>query len=291
MFKKTLQIIGLILIIGFSFYYTDKVIMIVRNQDPLMIKIKAYESTFNKDSIDAFIENNSIIPGINACIVDTNTSYLNMKRLGTYNSNMIEYMEVKPKISLDNIYDKYIINGNSDSFEVAIIFKLKNSKYINDILNLLDKKNIKASFFIDGTIIEKDSNRVYDIINKGHEIYNLGYDNQYDKDLLIWTNNIIENMSNNKSKYCIVSKQDKKVLDLCSSNNMYTLNPSIVINYGTTFSDIKNKIDKGSIITFDTNDNTILELNKTILFLNSKGYKYNTLSNHLSEKGCADILQ
>lgn len=286
MFKKSLQIIGLVLVISFSFYYTDKVITVVRNHDPLMIKIKSYESVFNRESTDAFIENSSVIPGINACKVDTNASYNNMKRLGQYNSNMIEYKEIKPKLSIENIYNKYIVKGNKDTFEVALIFKIDNLDYILDILNTLRAKNVIASFFIDGKVIEENSDKIFLIINQGHEIYNLGYDQKYDKDLLVWTNNMIENMSYNKSNYCLVSNENEKVLDMCSSNKMYTIKPSILINHKTTFTIAMNAIDKGSIIAFDTNDKTIDELNKTLIFLNSKGYKYNTLSSHLSEKGC-----
>lgn len=288
MLKKALQIIGLILLIGFSFFYTDKVVMVVRNQDPLMIKIQEYGSAFDKDSVDAFIEDNNIIPGINACVVDINSSYTNMKKVGSYNSNMIEYKEIKPKISLDKIYDKYIIKGNKDKAEVAIIFRVIESQYIDDILKALSKKNTKASFFIDGKLIEDETKNIYTIVNAGHEIYNLGYENKYDKDLLVWTNNMIENMSYNKSKYCLVTQEKQNVLDICSSNKMYTIKSDLLINYGSTFNDVKPLIEKGSIIIFDINDNTVNELNKTLLFLNSKGYTYNTLSTHLSENGCVN---
>lgn len=287
MFKKSFQIIGLVLLIGFSFYYTDKVVTVVRNQDPLMIKIQEYESIFNKDSVDAFVEDNSIIPGINACVVDTNSSYSNMKKIGSYNSSMIEYREIKPKLSLDNIYDKYVVKGNKDTFEVAIVFKLNDSSYIADILNTLSKKNTKASFFVDGKVIEEKTQSVYKLINQRHEIYNLGYENKYDKDLLVWTNNMIENMSYNKSKYCLVSKENSKVLDMCASNKMYTIKANLFIDYSNSFNDIKANIEKGSIIVFDVNDKTTAELSKTLFFLNSKGFTYNVLSNHLSEKGCS----
>ena len=30
-----------------------------------------------------------------------------MKRVGSYNENMIEYKEIKPKLSLEKTYDKY----------------------------------------------------------------------------------------------------------------------------------------------------------------------------------------
>ena len=286
MLKKSFQIIGLILLICFSFFYTEKVVMVVNNQDPLMIKIKEYGEVFNIESVDAITSGNSVIPGINACVVDTNESYSNMKRIGSYNENMIEYKEIKPKLSLDKTYDKYIIKGNKKGFEVALVFKVRDSSYILEIANFLHKKGIKASFFVDGKQIEEDSQNIYVLINNDNEIYNLGYDGKYNKDLLIWTNNMIENMSKNIPKYCIVSKEDEKVIDMCADNKMYTIKSSVEINYNTTFNDVKSKIEKGSIIVFDTNNKTIDELSKTILFLNSKGYNYNLLSDHLSEKGC-----
>jgi hypothetical protein len=286
MLKKSVQVIGLVLLIGFSFFYTEKVANIVRNQDPLMIKIQEYEKVFNKDSIDAFIEENAIIPGLNACVVDTNSSYNKMKRIGSYNPNMIEYKEIKPKLSLDNIYDKYIIKGHNDKYEVALVFKLNDKNYLVDLLNTLSQKLVKASFFIDGKMIETDTDSIYRLINQGHEIYNLGYDHKYDKDLLVWTNNMIENISYNKPRYCLVTSKNQKVLDMCAANKMYTIRADLLINYGSSFNNIMNKIEKGNIIVFDVNDKTLVELSKTLLFLKSKGFKYNLLSEHLSEKGC-----
>lgn len=286
MVKKSLQLAGLTILIGFSFFYTDKVVNVVRDQDPLMIKIHEYEDSFNKDSINAFVEDDSIIPGINACVVDAVSSYNNMKKVGSYSSNMIEYREIKPKLSLDNIYNKYIIRGNKSQSEAAIVFKINDDKYIASLIKMLTSKNVKASFFVDGQSIESDTQNIYRIINSGNEVYNGGYDGEYDKDLLVWTNNMIDNMSYNKSKYCLVTSDDKDVLSLCAKNKMYTIKSDLVINYSKTFSDIKDSIGKGSIIVFDVNDKTLAELDKTLVFLKGKGFSYNLLSTHLSEKGC-----
>ena len=37
--KETIKMIGLITLICFSFFYTDKVINVINEQDPIMIKI------------------------------------------------------------------------------------------------------------------------------------------------------------------------------------------------------------------------------------------------------------
>lgn len=286
MVKKSFQIIGLILLIGFSFFYTEKVATVVRNQDPLMVQIIEHSSIFNKQGMDALIEGDSIIPGVSSCVVNVNASYSNMKRVGSYSSKMIEYKEIKPKLSLDKLYNRYIVRGNKDKHEIALVFKLSDSNNIVNIINMLSKRDIKASFFIDGKLIENESQNIYKLINQGHEIYNLGYENQYNKDLLLWTNTMIENISYNRSKYCLVTSPNDKVLDLCSSNKMYTIKPDIVIDTSSYFNDVKPHIVKGSIIVFDISNKSITEVPKALLFLNSKGYKYNLLSNHLSEKGC-----
>ena len=58
---KKLLIIVLLL---FSFFYTNKSISIIRNQDPLMKEIIKNKSKFETKSVNAIIKDNTIIPGI-----------------------------------------------------------------------------------------------------------------------------------------------------------------------------------------------------------------------------------
>jgi hypothetical protein len=286
MFEKVLKGLGLLCLFVFSFFYTEKVATVVKNQDPIMVKINEYSNTYNIEPANAIIYNNDLIPGLNGCIVDTNRSYYNMKRNGYYNVNMIEYKEIKPDFSVNNVYDKYIIKGNKEANEVALLFKINSTSNITDIISYLKEKKIKVSFFLDGTWIENNKDLVSNIVKSNHEIYNLGYDNKYDKNYIEWTNNLIEAVSHNKSNYCLILKEDNDILNLCSKYHMHTIKSDLLINSSHNFNNIKNNIMKGSIITFDTNSTTITELNNTILYLNKKGFLYNTLSKHLSEKRC-----
>ncbi|MDD2490429.1 MAG: polysaccharide deacetylase family protein [Bacilli bacterium] len=286
MLKKVLQTIGLLLLCSFSFFYTDRVVTVVKNQDPIMIKINEYKDFYNIESVDAIINDKDIIPGINGCKVNIDKSYSNMKRIGSYNPNMIEYQEIKPELSLSKTYDKYIVKGNSNKNTVTLVFKVNNINNINEIKSILKEKKIKAAFFIDGKDIETNVNSIYPLINEGHEIYNLGYDHRYEKEMLRWTNNMIDSIANNKSNYCLVLTENQNTLDICSKEKMYTIKPDIIINYGNPFSIVRKTIEKGSIIVFDVNSITKNELIGVITFLNKKGYTFNILSNHLSEKGC-----
>ncbi len=284
--KKGLQILGVLSLFIFSFFYTGRVVNVVKNKDPIMVKINEFEDIYNLDYVNAVINDNQIIPGINGCVTDKNKSYSAMKRIGDYNPNMIEYKEIKPELSLEQIYDKYIIKGNKNNNEVAFIFKVNNNANFESILEILSRYQVQAAFFFDGKFIEENINEIYKVMEHQHEVYNLGYNFKYDKDLLIWTNNIIETISNNRSKYCLVLEDKPDVLELCAQNNMHTIKATLLINYSNTLSAIRNSIEKGSIIVFDINNNTVRELTATINFLNSKGFKYNLLRDHLSEKGC-----
>ncbi|MGI6329759.1 MAG: hypothetical protein ACOXZR_02745 [Bacilli bacterium] len=286
MFKKAFKILGLLILCLFSFFYTEKIVLLVKNQDPIMKKINEYEKTYQVEPVNALIKQNKVIPGINGCGIDINQSYINMKRIGSYNPNMIEYKEIKPELSISNIYDKYLIKGNKKHFEVALIFKVKEIEQLKDILVVLETKKVSGNFFLDGKFIEENSHLVIEIIKRGHEIYNGGYEGSYDKKLLTWTNTMIESVADNKSKYCLVIEENQNVLDLCSINKMHTIKAELLINSHLTFNLLNKNIEKGSMIVFEDNSKIKLELVTVINFLKQKGYKFSKLSNHLKEEDC-----
>jgi peptidoglycan/xylan/chitin deacetylase (PgdA/CDA1 family) len=49
------------------------------------------------------------------------------------------------------------------------------TEYINDILKVLDKFNVKTTFFVGGTWAEKEQDVLENIYKSGHEIANHGY--------------------------------------------------------------------------------------------------------------------
>lgn len=286
MLKKGLQIISLLLLCTFSFFYTDRVVTVVKNQDPIMIKLNEHQTQHQIKSINAKIIETGIIPGRNGCQVNLEKSYTKMKKVGNYNPNLIEYQEIKPELSLLNTYDKYIIKGNSQEREVAIVIKVNNINNISDINDFLDNKDLKVAYFIDGKDIETNIINIYPLIQGGHEIYNLGYEQEYNKEMLLWTNNMINSIANNRSSYCLALIEQETRLEVCSNQKMHTIKSDIIINYANPFSKVRNQIDKGSILVFDQNSITKQELSGALTYLKQKGYTCLPLSEHLSEKGC-----
>ena len=277
--KSVIKYIGIIVLILFSFFYTEKAVTTIKKQDPLMEEIENLKDEYDVDATNAKIDENKIIPGIIGCEVDIEKSYYNLKRLGKFNSGLLSYKVVKPNISIENNYDKYIISGN------------KSGAKIDNIVNILNRKNIKATFFIEGKFIEENMGMVQNLISDKHEILNYGYNNGYDKDLLVWNNNLIELLNYSNPKFCYLEKEDINTLNLCSQNKMKTVIPNLIIKTNPLI-EVKKNVSYGSLISFDVIDSTNKELNLVINYLQSKGYKIDILSNHVEEslnKSCKNV--
>ena len=249
----------------FSFFYTSKTSMVIKNMDDIMIKIKEEKSSNYIKPMDAFIDDDTIIPGISGKEVNINESYDAMKKVGTYSSNLLQYKIIRPNISIFNNYDKYIIKGNPLKNQVTLIFK----GYNNQIINILDKYNVKANFFTD----EMDDN-ILSLVSKG---YNIGSINNK-----TWLSTLVMKTANQKYGYCYLEEKDKEVLQMCSMNKYFVIKPSIIIKTTPTIS-IKKNLEPGSILSMDINKETINELEYIIKYIKSKGYEIVNLETLLEE--------
>ena len=270
---KFIKFIGLICLICFTFFYTEKIITVSINQDDIMIKLKDIEKDYKVEPIDAIIKDDTITPGKVGSYIDIDASYKQMKKIGYYEESLLSKKNIYPETSIYNNYNKYIISGNIYNKSIALIYIINNNKTYNNIINILNTKNSTISFFIDSIFL----NNNIDIISKikNHEIYTYGNNGKYTKDNLIITNNIINNKSNNTSSFCLFIKKDENSLNNCAEDKMLSIIPSINGNYN----DIKNNIQNGSIILI----NNTQELSNIIDYINTKGYSILPLSNIVKE--------
>lgn len=282
MLKNYLSYLGVLVLACFSFYYTDKAADIVKRNDPIMRNIVANSSSYNVESVSAYISGDEIIPGINGKEVNISKSYQNMKKYNSYNDSMYVFNEVTPNISSVNTFDKYIVSGNTLKNQVSLVFKATDNSYINTVNNILFNKNVVATFFIDGSVVENNTPEVLDLVSNGYEIENLGYDGKYSIEMFGWTNNLISSITNIDPKFCYTDYKVSEVIDLCSKYQMYTVKPTISVdNY--PFSSVKNNLASGSIISFNLNNETIKELPSIISYIKQKGYDLVTLSELVNE--------
>ena len=280
--KKIFSIIGVILLVGFSFYYTDSAVNIVKRNDPIMKEIIKVSNTYQIDAVNATLINNNIIPGVNGTQLDIDASYTNMKRLGKFNKNLLKLKKTKPSISISNTYNKYVVSGNKNKHQVSLIFKITDDDHINEMLEILSNYDITTTFFLDYDMIMNNLDILKLIQNNNHEISYLGKYQSYEKQDLLIINEILTKYNKNNSKYCYSEKEENEILEICSKEHLHTIIPSINTK-NNPYSLIKPNITNGSIIKLENNKTTIKELPYIINYINSKGYKIVSLTKLLEE--------
>lgn len=280
MIKKFFSLMGVLALICFSFYYTDSAVDIVKRNDPIMKEIVSVSHLYEQDSIDAILMNNNIIPGVSGIKVDIDKSYEKMKKYGSFDAGLLVFQEVVPAVSTSNTYDKFIIKGNNNKQSVSLIFKLKNTSYIDEILDVLKNKDVKVTFFITADILYNDVDVLEKIYLNGHQIELLSKD--YTKMEIKKVNKTMKALIGNKAKYCYSESENNTLIDNCKSNKMHSIIPTIITS-NFPYSDIKNTVVTGSMISLNNNINTIRELSSILNYLNQKGYKIISLEELLAE--------
>ena len=275
--KKIIYRLLIIFLLVFSFYYTNNIIEFLKEKDPIMKDIKNTDNKYKVDSVNALIMDNSIIPGKVGKSIDYKKSYSKMKQYGNYNEALTILKEVKPVISIDDNYDKYIIRGNKEKISVSLVIKVYKDSELDTILGILDNENVSANFFIDGTYLENNVLKLKCM--KNHELEILSYNNSYDESLFKTSISYLENITGKGVNYCFKDNSDK-VISICKKMN--TINPSINIDKHL-YKEVKNRLNNSIIINIEVNTYNEKELSSTINYIREKGYKIVLLKELLSE--------
>lgn len=272
--KRTFQVIGLISLLGFSFFLTDKTATVIKNLDDIMIEIKNNKSSYEQEGTDAVIKDDGIIPGISKKTVNVNKSYNNMKEYGKYNDNLYVFDYTIPNISIKNNKDKYIISGNSKKRMISLNFLVADDTEIEKIVEILNNNNIKGGFFVNEDWLSNNMDLVYNLITNK---FIFGIDNT-DENNYEWMNTILTKADNQAQMYCFY---DDKVIDKCKELDGYTIK-GITID-SDYYNNVTKSLKSGAIITFKVDDNLIKNLDRIIRYIFKKGYAIENLHDHIEE--------
>lgn len=279
--KKIIKAFSALLLLLFSFYYTNQVVDIVRKKDPIMKKIQSSSEKLEILPKDARVVGNNIIPGKNGLEIDYEESYKKMKQYGTYNEALTTFKEVEPAVSIDDYYDKYITQGDNVNKSIALIFKVDNDTNLEKLINSINSKNIKTTLLIDGLILENNSNLIKNLTN--YEIELLSYDNKYDELYFSSALNYLSSLTKKNPKFCYAEYDNKEVLELCTKLKLHTVIPTIrIVNY--PYKTIKAKLTNSAIISLPITEQVISQLDLIVDYITQKGYSFLTLEELLSEQ-------
>ena len=246
------KVILSIILLLFSFYYTNKVSEYIKNKDPIMNKIKEEYKKYEYNSINAKIDNDLIIPGKIGKKVDINKSYYKMKKLSYYTDSLYVYKDIIPNISINNQYDKLIIKGNPYNKNIGIILKLNDLDLLNTI-----KKYPNLNIILPYQLLNNKK-----LINLKNNI------------IILETNDYYDNIN-----YCYVEENFQK---LCLDNKIYTISPTFINTdlYYNTYINLEN----GKMFVYNITNEKNLE--KVLLILSSiknLGYKIVSIDELIKE--------
>ncbi len=222
--KDVVKIICLTILILLSFYYTDKVAVMVQNNNPIVKEINRQKNRYETTPIDAIVDGSTIIPGISGKSVNVIKSFKNMKKVGEFNEHYLIYDDVTPSISILNNLDKIIISGNPKNNDVSIIIKDNNT-----IFDYFTTNDLKANILFTEDMTIKNNSLEY--IN--HETTKTKFNNV---ESLFNKNKINKNI-------CVIENN----LNICENYNKHLVMPYLSLT-SSNIIDIKNNIKKGSII-------------------------------------------
>ena len=275
MLKKIFKISAVLLLVGFSFFYTEKVTLIARNSDPIMRAIKKEESNKKVSNVNPVINNDEYIMGINGCEIDVDKSYSKMRSVGEFKEELIVMKETSNDKDLT---EKYVIGGNNKEKKVSLIF-IVNKDIDSNLTNYINDKNIKVNYFIDGKYLEENMITVK-FLSENSNIYYLGDNEEYSDENMLYHNNLISMNGSNEPKYCFTSDKDNNTLKLCNDYDMVTIKSDIIKD--NIYKRIKDKLNNGVIFAIDSDN--IDEIKVSINYILSKGYNIISLEDLLSEK-------
>lgn len=278
--KKIFTVIGVLSLVCFSFYYTNLATEIIKNNDPIMKKIVKVSESYKKESINAVFSDNTIIPGISGVKVDINNSYESMKKYGKFNEDLIVFEEIMPTVSVQNTFDKYIRRGNVTKTNVSIIIIVDDPSYVENILDILNSKEVKVTFFVGKNIINESMDLIDIIIKSGHRVEYKS--DEYNVDEVLKYNDLLKVKTNNNLKFCYTDEENITILSNCNYKKMHTIFPNIITT-NFPYSDVKRNLDSGSILSFKSNQHTLRELKYIINYINQKGFTIVNLDQVISE--------
>ena len=195
----------------------------MRQKDPIYETIEDIVATSNTSYVNAWISEDTIVPGINGLAVNVDKSFQKMKSFGAFNKYYLIFDQVKPEISLEDNKDKIITQGNSKKRSISLVLEEE-----NEISEYLKNNKIPASLLITNHTFQRDSS--LEQINADHKNFKA-------------TEGLLNSINQNKN-ICIVNNYNE---ELCRKEKKYLIKPNLELNTYNIAS-IKNKVESGSII-------------------------------------------
>ncbi|MCD8502508.1 MAG: polysaccharide deacetylase family protein [Bacillaceae bacterium] len=277
-------------------------IAVTTMKDPLYIEIENYANAAKQPAIDAVVHKVwKAIPGYNGLEVDVEASYDKMRHDGHFLKERVVYKEVAPNVHLEDLPSAPIYRGNPQKPMVSFLVNVAwGNEYLPEMLKVMNKYNVKSTFFLDGSWVKSNPKLAKMILDEGHEIGNHAYShpdlkkmsNARIEEEIRKTNEVINATLDLKPKWFAPPsgsfRQD--VVDIAASMDMYTIlwtvdtvdwrnpEPNAMVQR------VVEKTEPGMMILMHPTESASKGLEDLIIQLQEKGFHLGTVSNLVSEE-------
>ncbi|WP_044746882.1 polysaccharide deacetylase family protein [Bacillus alveayuensis] len=272
------------------------------NQDPLYETIvkeaKKYEIKAQNAEIHRVWK---ATPGYNGLKVDIKKSYRQMKQKGTFDPNLLVFQQVPPSIHLDDLPAEPIYRGHPDKPMVSFLVNVAwGNEYIPEMLDVLKKHHVKATFFLEGRWVKENPDLAKMIAEAGHEIGNHSYSHPdmaklpstriYEQ--IVKTNEVIAATLGMKPTLFAPPSGSlrKEVVDIAAKLNMKTIMWSVdTIDWQrpephVLVERVMSKIHNGAMVLMHPTSSTSKSLETLILAIKQKNLSIGSVSMLLDEE-------
>ncbi|WP_010093353.1 polysaccharide deacetylase family protein [Ornithinibacillus scapharcae] len=311
-YRKYLHLIVFVIIVMISFNINQNPFQIhdqavfsqfefVQSNDTLYQEIQSKSEHYFEEPSDAYIDRVwKKTPGRNGRKVDVEASYQRMKKAGSFKEELLVYEQIPPKVSLDDLEPSPIYRGHPKKDMIAFLINVSwGTEYIPEILDILKKHNVKATFFIEGKWAKENVDYVKMIQEEGHTIGNHAYNHPDMARLgrseitkqMEETNKVIHAITGQTPKWFAppsgsFSHEVVKVADELHMNTiLWTVDtidwkkPSVNVMMNR----VMGKIHPGATVLMHPTQSVVNGLPSLITEIKSKGYKIGTIDKLLSE--------
>ncbi|TCS92555.1 polysaccharide deacetylase family protein [Hazenella coriacea] len=280
-----------------------------QEENLLKKKIQEEASSYYIKPIDARIDRVwKAIPGLNGREVDVEATLAKTMKQKDKQKIAWVFREIQPKVTLDELEHAPIYRGNEQKRAAALMINVAwGTEHLPNMLDILRKEQVKATFFLDGSWLAKHPTEAEKIVQEGHEIGNHAYSHplmsritqdRMDQEISR-TQQLIEKTLHIKSKWFAPPAGDfnDQVVKVASQHGMKTVLWTVdTVDWKKTSSPpmmirkIEQNIDSGHLILTHPTDRTVEALPQIIRVVKKKGLKLGTVGDVLSSER-VDVIE
>ena|SRR5690625_2531892 len=296
-------IILIILFFLFKYDFTQgsSDIQTANTDESLLAIIKEKSPEYEEEPADAYIDDVwKKTPGRNGRKVNVIKSYEKMAPKRQFNSSLLVYDSVSPKVSLHDLPASPIYRGHPEKDMVAFLINVSwGAEHLPAILKTLKEHQIKATFFIEGQWALENKGTVKMIAEQGHLIGNHAFNHpdmakmtdEQIKEQITKTNDILEAIIGERPQWFAPPSGsfNDAVVRIAHEEEMETIlwtvdtidwqNPSVSVMMNR----VMNKIHPGATILMHPTSSIAQGLDQLITKINQKEYRIHTIEQLLKE--------